>query len=59
MSLVAALWHDERGAVLVEYALILSLLSLAAMAGFSAISAAVDASLANLAGSLSAWQTAP
>lgn len=59
MMLAAALRSDEGGAVLVEYALILALVSLAAMAGFSTITAAVDAALTNLAGSLTSTQTAP
>ncbi len=40
-DLVRELWHDQEGATMVEYALVLALIALICVIGFSAVGRAV------------------
>ncbi len=52
MSSFARLLRDETGAALVEYALILAVFSLVAMAGWTAVVAAANGDLSRATGGL-------
>jgi Flp pilus assembly pilin Flp len=57
MKVLLALLRDERGAAMVEYALMLALIAGAAIVGLSGIAQALSGKLINLAASLTAGQT--
>jgi Flp pilus assembly pilin Flp len=52
MKLFLRLWKDESGQDLVEYALLLVLLSLAAVASMKTIATAIEAAFTKAAGDL-------
>ena len=57
MSALRAMLRDERGATLVEYALVVSLISVVAIAGLHLVYNAVSATLDNITAKLSASQS--
>jgi len=59
MNAFLTLLRDERGAALTEYALVLAVLSLAAITALFGLSDQLGKTLQNLASSLTAGQTGP
>jgi Flp pilus assembly pilin Flp len=53
-ELCKCLWHDESGQDLSEYALLLALISLAAVAGMNSMAQAVSSVFTNAAANMSA-----
>jgi Flp pilus assembly pilin Flp len=51
-KLLARLWHDEEGQDLTEYALLLVLLTLAAIGSLSGLAVAINGVFVNAAGNL-------
>lgn len=50
--MLKALWKDERGLTTVEYALLLALVSIAALSAWTALGTRVSATVATATGSL-------
>jgi pilus assembly protein Flp/PilA len=57
MNFVLAMLRDENGATLVEYALVLALVAVAAIIGLRAVYDAVSATLNNVSSNLTASQS--
>jgi pilus assembly protein Flp/PilA len=57
MSSMLAMLRDENGATLVEYALVLALVAVAAIIGLRAVYDAVSATLNNVSSNLTASQS--
>ena len=57
MTVFQAMLRDESAATLVEYALVLSLIAVVAIAGLNLVYNAVAATLNNVSGSLTAAQS--
>ncbi len=57
MSALAAMLRDESGATLTEYALVVSLISLVAIAGLQLVYGAVSATLNTVSNALSQAQS--
>ncbi|HEY0613554.1 MAG TPA: Flp family type IVb pilin [Candidatus Elarobacter sp.] len=57
MNSLTTMLRDENGATLVEYALVLALVAVAAIAGLHSVYDAVSATLNNVSTSLSATQS--
>ena len=51
-ELMAKLRRDEKGATVIEYALIAALISVAAIAAFSALGGKVNSTMTNISGNL-------
>ncbi len=59
MNAFAGLLFDEQGAALTEYALVLALLALAAIAALTGLSQAIGRTLDNVSTALTSAQTGP
>ena len=59
MNAFADLFFDEQGAALTEYALVLALLALAAIAALTGLSQAIGRTLNNVSTALTSAQTGP
>ncbi len=53
----ARIWHDENGQDLIEYALVVALLALAATGGMSTVSNAINTAFGSLGNKLATYGT--
>lgn len=55
MSLKRALLHDERGQDLIEYALVVALIALAATAGMSSVATSISTAFSKIASRMTTY----